>query len=70
MEKRSDYENLPLAKIEWHPDGNNDIRRLQFTNKGGEKSEYPESVGGFSKQKVTETYNVKEMPISKIWVHY
>ena len=53
VEKRTDYHNLPLAKIEWHSDFVHDIRRLLLTNKGGEVSPYPESIGNFSRQLVT-----------------
>ena len=35
LEERSDYENLPINKIEWWSDNDGDIRTLRFTNKGG-----------------------------------
>ena len=70
VEKRTDYHNLPLAKIEWHSDFVNDIRRLTLTNKGGEVSPYPLSIGNFSRQLVTKAYTLKDKPISKLFVHW
>ena len=70
VEKRTDYHNLPLAKIDWHSDMVNDIRRLTLTNKGGEVSPYPESIGNFNRQFVTKSHTLKDKPISKLFVHW
>ena len=59
-----------MAKIEWHQDYAKDIRRLVFTNKGGESSPLPESVGNFNRLFVTKSYTLEEKPISKFMIHW
>ena len=46
------------------------MRRLTLTNKGGEVSPYPVSIGNFNRQFVTKAYTLKDKPISKLYVHW